>query len=160
MVQAPECHRGVSPRKKGYEPVMSAIPVIDLAAAEAGDSSQLDAVRGATEELGAVQVVNHGEDYLGLYAVPNVWPEGDPGLRTVAFGYLEASRGLAERMLRLYAKVQGLPAGSFGLGALPHLRLTVNDYPTWSYPEASADEDKLLLLEHADDSAVTAGAGG
>jgi isopenicillin N synthase-like dioxygenase len=35
----------------------------------------------------------------------------------------------------------------------------VNDYPTWRYPEASgeatADEDKLLLLEHADDSAVT-----
>src|SRR5712691_554914 len=39
--------------------------------------------------------------------------------------------------------------------ALPHLRLTVNDYPTWAYPEATADEDKLLLLEHADDSAVT-----
>jgi isopenicillin N synthase-like dioxygenase len=31
----------------------------------------------------------------------------------------------------------------------------VNDYPTWTYPEAAADEDKLLLLEHADDSAVT-----
>jgi hypothetical protein len=26
---------------------------------------------------------------------------------------------------------------------------------TWTYPEATADEDKLLLLEHADDSAVT-----
>ena len=31
----------------------------------------------------------------------------------------------------------------------------MNDYPTWTYPEATADEDKLLLLEHADDSAVT-----
>jgi flavonol synthase len=31
----------------------------------------------------------------------------------------------------------------------------VNDYPTWAYPEATADKDKLLLLEHADDSAVT-----
>ena len=31
----------------------------------------------------------------------------------------------------------------------------MNDYPTWTYPEATADQDKLLLLEHADDSAVT-----
>ena len=37
-----------------------AIPVIDLAAAEAGDSSQLSAARAATEDLGAVQVVSHG----------------------------------------------------------------------------------------------------
>ena len=58
-------------------------------------------------------------------------------------------------MLRLYATAQGLPGDTFGLGELPHLRLTVNDYPTWAYPEATADEDKLLLLEHADDSAVT-----
>src|SRR5260370_3622340 len=36
------------------------MPVIDLEAASAGDSSQLDAVRAAIEELGAVQVVNHG----------------------------------------------------------------------------------------------------
>jgi flavonol synthase len=40
----------------------------------------------------------------------------------------------------------------------------VNDFPTWTYPEGSggpgqpdgtAEEDKLLLLEHTDDSAVT-----
>ena len=37
-----------------------AMPVIDLDAAEAGDSSELGAVRAATEDLGAVQVVNHG----------------------------------------------------------------------------------------------------
>ena len=78
-----------------------------------------------------------------------------PGLRDAALAYIEASRGLANRMLGLYAAAQGLPAGSFGLGTLPHLRLTVNDYPTWTYPETAADEDKLLLLEHADDSAVT-----
>ena len=200
-----------------------AIPVIDLEAAEAGDSSQLDAVRAATEDLGAVQVVNHGvpqdlaEDlsarmerllglpraekaelasphpyrgwrqwpddfgrlelerfnvaqfddigharaaglddaYLGLYAHANMWPQDDPGLRDAAFGYIEASRRLAGRMLRLYARAQGVPGDTFGLGALPHLRLTVNDYPTWTYPEVTADEDKLLLLEHTDDSAVT-----
>ncbi len=235
-----------------------AIPVIDLEAAEAGDSSQLSAVRAATEDLGAVQVVNHGvpqdltadlsarmarllglprakkaelatphpyrgwrqwpddfgrlelerfnvaqfddigharaagldEAYLGLYAQANMWPQDDPGLRKAAFGYIEASRRLAGRMLRLYARAQGVPGDTFGLGALPYLRLTVNDYPTWAYPEAAADStsepeergvawtkeretsdegrrrimaprrravdsDKLLLLEHADDSAVT-----
>jgi isopenicillin N synthase-like dioxygenase len=200
-----------------------AIPVIDVAAAEAGDRAQLEAVRTATEEFGAVQVVNHGvpqdlvadlsaragrllslpraekaklasphpyrgwrqwpddfgrlelerfnvaqfddidaaraagvaEEHLGLFAHANLWPADDPGLRDVALAYIEASHGLANRMLGLYAAAQGLPAGSFGLGTLPHLRLTVNDYPTWTYPETAADEDKLLLLEHADDSAVT-----
>ena len=200
-----------------------AIPVIDVAAAEAGDRAQLDAVRTGTEEFGAVQVVNHGvprdlvtdlnarmarllglpraekaklasphpyrgwrqwpddfgrlelerfnvaqfddieaaraagvpADYLGLFAHANPWPEDDPGLRDAAAGYIEASGRLADRMLRLYAVARGVPADSFGLGAMPHLRLTVNDYPTWTYPETSADDDKLLLLEHADDSAVT-----
>jgi isopenicillin N synthase-like dioxygenase len=200
-----------------------AIPVIDVGAAEAGDRAQLEAVRTATEEFGAVQVVNHGvpqdlvadlsaragrllslpraekaklasphpyrgwrqwpddfgrlelerfmvaqfddidaaraagvaEEHLALFAHANLWPADDPGLRDAAQAYIEASRGLANRMLGLYAAAQGLPAGSFGLGTLPHLRLTVNDYPTWTYPETAADEDKLLLLEHADDSAVT-----
>jgi flavonol synthase len=200
-----------------------AIPVIDVGAAQAGDRAQLEAVRAATEEFGAVQVVNHGvpqdlvadlsvragrllslpraekaklasphpyrgwrqwpddfgrlelerfmvaqfddidaaraasvaEEHLGLFAHANLWPAGDPGLRDAALAYIEASRGLANRMLGLYAAAQGLPPGSFGLGTLPHLRLTVNDYPTWTYPETAADEDKLLLLEHADDSAVT-----
>ena len=200
-----------------------AIPVIDVGAAEAGDRAQLEAVRTATEQFGAVQVVNHGvpqdlvsdlsaragrllslpraekaklasphpyrgwrqwpddfgrlelerfmvaqfddidaaraagvaEEHLDLFAHANLWPADDPGLRDAALAYIEASRGLANRMLGLYAAAQGLPAGSFGLGTLPHLRLTVNDYPTWTYPETAADEDKLLLLEHADDSAVT-----
>jgi isopenicillin N synthase-like dioxygenase len=234
-----------------------AIPVIDVEAAEAGDRAQLDAVRIAGQEFGAVQVVNHGvpqdlvadlnarmarllglpraekarlasphpyrgwrqwpddfgrlelerfnvaqfddieaaraaglpEEYLGLFAHANLWPEDDPGLRDAALAYIEASRGLAARMLGLYAVAQGVPAGTFGLGTLPHLRLTVNDYPTWTYPETTSDTselegrgadwteergtsdegrrrlnaprkraedaDKLLLLEHADDSAVT-----
>ncbi len=38
----------------------SAIPVIDLEAASAGDRAQLDAIRAGTEDLGAIQVVNHG----------------------------------------------------------------------------------------------------
>jgi len=197
--------------------------VIDAGAAEAGDRAQLEAVRTATEQFGAVQVVNHGvpqdlvadlsaragrllslpraekaklasphpyrgwrqwpddfgrlelerfmvaqfddidaaraagvaEEHLDLFAHANLWPADDPGLRNAAQAYIEASRRLANRMLGLYAAAQGLPVGSFGLGTLPHLRLTVNDYPTWTYPETAADEDKLLLLEHADDSAVT-----
>ncbi|HEX3312331.1 MAG TPA: 2OG-Fe(II) oxygenase family protein [Streptosporangiaceae bacterium] len=202
---------------------MTPIPVIDVGATEAGDRAQLEAVRTATEEFGAVQVVNHGvpqdlvadlsaragrllslpraekaelasphpyrgwrqwpddfgrlelerfmvaqfddidaaraagvaAEHLGLFAHANLWPTDDPGLRDAVLAYIEASRGLANRMLRLYAAAQGLSVGSFGLGTLPHLRLTVNDYPTWTYPETAADEDKLLLLEHADDSAVT-----
>jgi flavonol synthase len=106
------------------------------------------------------------DEHLGLYAHANVWPPGDPGLREVTFRYIEACRHLAQRMLGLYARAVGAPADTFRLGSLPHLRLTVNDYPTWSYPDAadeanpagpaaSSDEGKLLLLEHADDSAVT-----
>jgi flavonol synthase len=109
------------------------------------------------------------EEYLGLFAHPNVWPADDPGLRTVAFGYIDACRALAERMLGLYARALGVPGGSFTLGPVPHVRLTVNNYPTWDYPGAAGDpgaadapgaadgpdEVKLLLLEHADDSAVT-----
>jgi flavonol synthase len=94
------------------------------------------------------------EEYLGLYAHPNVWPPDDTRLRTVTFKYMDGSLRLAERMLELYARALAVPANTFRLGFLPHLRLTVNDYPTWSYPDAS-DADKLLLLEHADDSALT-----
>jgi isopenicillin N synthase-like dioxygenase len=231
----------------------SAIPVIDLRAATAGDTSHLGAVRAATEELGAIQVINHGvpqdlisdlnarsarlfslpqaekaklasphpyrgwrqwpddfgrlelerfnvsqfddigaaraaglgEDYLGLYAHANMWPADDPGLREAAFGYLEASRKLAKRMLWLFGRAEGLREDTFGLGSLPHLQLTVNNYPAWTQPEAAPNEggtaegdaaeagtaeagtaeagpaeagtaeDKLLLVEHTDDSVVT-----
>ena len=53
-------------------------------------------------------------------------------------------------MLRLYAAAQDLPADALGLGAVPHLQLTVNDYPTWTYPEGATDEDKLLKDRVAD----------
>jgi flavonol synthase len=194
-----------------------AVPVVDL------EDVQLEAVRAGTQELGALQVVNHGvdaelsedlgrrmarllslpragkarlasphpyrgwrqwpddfgrlelerfnvaqfdgvadaqaagvpEEYLGLYAHANVWPGDDPGLRETALAYMAACRGLAERMLRLYGRCLGVGEDAFALGGLPHFRLTVNEYPTWTYPESAADDDKLLLLEHADDSAVT-----
>ena len=97
------------------------------------------------------------EEYLGLFGHANLWPADDPGLRETARAYMAACRRLAERMLGLDAQALGLGEETFALGALPHYRLTVNDYPTWTYPEADSadDQDKLLLLEHADDSAVT-----
>jgi flavonol synthase len=88
------------------------------------------------------------EEYLGLYAHANVWPPDDPGLREVTYRYLDASRRLAERMLGLYARAVGVPADTFSLGSLPHLRLTVNDYPTWSYPGA-ADPAGLAAGDYA-----------
>src|SRR5260370_6227823 len=68
---------------------------------------------------------------------------------------MAACRGLAERMLAWYGRALGAGAEAFALGRLPHFRLTVNEYPTWTYPEESDPGDKLLLLEHGDDSAVT-----
>ena len=189
-----------------------AVPVVDL------ENVQLDAVRAGIEELGAVQVVNHGvagedlarrvarllgrpratkarlasphpyrgwrqwpddfgrlelerfnvaqfddvaeaaaagvdPEFLGLYAHANLWPDDDPGLREAARDYMAAGRGLAERMLRLYGRALGLDEETFALGWMPHFRLTVNEYPTWTYTGDAGD--KLLLLEHADDSAVT-----
>jgi flavonol synthase len=205
----------------------SAIPVIDLAAATAPDAPQelLDEIREATEDVGVIQVVNHGvperliseydqrigrlldlprdrkaeltsptghpyrgwrqwpddfgrlelerfnvgqfdnakqareaglaEEYLGLYAHANVWPDDDPELRDLTFRYIAAGQSVAERVLGLYARTLGLPDGTFPVSPLPYLSFTVNNYPTWTYPETSNDEDKLLLLEHADGSAVT-----
>jgi flavonol synthase len=95
------------------------------------------------------------DEHLALFAHENVWP--DAQLREVTLGYLNAARGLAERMLELYARAEEVPAGTFSLGSIPHVRLTVNDYPTWAYPENddAPEAGKLLLLEHADDSAIT-----
>ncbi len=96
------------------------------------------------------------DEYAGLYEHPNVWPPDDPEVRDVTLRYLETAAGLAERMLRLYATVLDLPAETF-VTPTPHsARLTVNDYPTWVWPDAEDDDgEKLLLLEHADGNALT-----
>jgi isopenicillin N synthase-like dioxygenase len=101
------------------------------------------------------QAAGVAEEYLSLYSHPNVWPADDPELRGVTFRYLDAASNLAERVLELHARALGVAPGTFSLGQLPHVRLTTNDYPTWTYPDTGRDEDKLLLLEHADDSALT-----
>src|SRR5712692_925618 len=176
------------------------IPVIDLGAAhgEHAPDGLLDAVRSAAEQVGAVQVINHGvpedviadygrragrllglpraekarlaspgghpyrgwrqwpddfgrlelerynvaqfdtpadaraagvpAEYASLYQHPNVWPPDDQELRGVTFRYLDAARQLAGRVLGLYARALGIAGGTFALGALPHVRLTTNDY--------------------------------
>jgi isopenicillin N synthase-like dioxygenase len=112
--------------------------------------------------------------YAELFGSPNVWPAGDPQLRPAAFAYLAAASDLAERVLGVYAGLVGAPPGAFSLGSPPHVRLTTNDYPAWTYSDAAPADpagqhprgdpggssprdqhDKLLLLEHADDSALT-----
>ncbi|MCW2930197.1 MAG: 2OG-Fe(II) oxygenase [Actinomycetia bacterium] len=95
------------------------------------------------------------EEYVGLYEHENAWPADDPRLQAVTHQYLTAARGVADRVLRVYARAQGLPAGTFPLGDLPHVSLAVNGYPAWVSPDTGNDEDKLLLPEHADGSAVT-----
>jgi isopenicillin N synthase-like dioxygenase len=107
------------------------------------------------DTIGDARAAGLRAEYLGLFAHANMWPDDDPALRDVAFAYMAACRRVAERVLGLYASAQAMAAGAFGLGELPHYRLTVNDYPVWTYPETANDADKLLLLEHADDSAVT-----
>jgi flavonol synthase len=95
------------------------------------------------------------EDHVALWAHANVWPPEDPQLRGVTYASIDASRQIAEQVLRLYGKVLGTGEDTFPRSELPYLTLTVNNYPTWTYPDTPADEDKLLLLEHADGSALT-----
>jgi len=200
------------------------VKLIDLARAEAGNTTELDQLRAGGEELGIIQVVNHGvpQDFIdefhdrisailaqpradkiplasptghpyrgwrqwpddfgrlelerfsigqydspedaqadGLpaeysvqYAHPNVWP--DPELHAAARRYYAATTSLARRVLAAYARALGQPVDVFPIGAGPdHTRLVVNNYPTWTYEENVTDEQKLLLLEHADGSVVT-----
>ena len=88
----------------------------------------------------------------------NVWPPQEPGLREVAFRYRDAAFAVGRRVLGLYARVLGLPTSTFDVRDDAYTRFVVNDYPTWTGPGLEGeqpDEEKLLLLEHADDSAVT-----
>jgi flavonol synthase len=110
---------------------------------------------GQFDNVEQARAAGLAEEYVGLYAHDNVWPADDPELRDLTFRYIAAAQSVAERALRLYARVQGLPGGAFPVGPLPYLTFTVNNYPTWTYPDTGNDEDKLLLLEHADGSAVT-----
>jgi flavonol synthase len=203
------------------------VPVIDLAAALRDDAPEavLAELRDAIEQIGIIQVVNHGvpqelvddfhrrigrilalprdekaalasptghpyrgwrqwpddygrlelerfsfgqfdnpddaraagvpEEYVDLFTHANVWPPQEPGLREVAFAYQDALHALVLRVVGLYARVLGVPVETFPIGDRQYITFLVNDYPTWTYPETSTEDDKLLLLEHADNSVLT-----
>jgi isopenicillin N synthase-like dioxygenase len=108
---------------------------------------------GSVEEARAAGL---SEEYAQLYAHPNVWPSQEPGLRDLAERYHDASVGVAEKVLALYAKLLGVPADTFPTSGRPYYTsFVVNDYPTWTHDSDASDQDKLLLLEHADGSALT-----
>jgi flavonol synthase len=92
--------------------------------------------------------------YCAPYANPNVWPADDPALRIVSFEYSEAARHVAQQALDLYARALGVATSGFALGTVPHIRLTVNNYPAWPHTDAS-DGEKVLLRQHSDDSMLT-----
>jgi len=110
---------------------------------------------GQFDDVEQARAAGLSEQYLSLYQHRNVWPADDPELRDVTFRYIAAGQSLAERVLGLYARAQGVPEDTFPVDPLPYLKLTVNNYPTWTYPDTGSDEDKLLLLEHADGSVLT-----
>ncbi|MET7339089.1 2-oxoglutarate and iron-dependent oxygenase domain-containing protein [Nonomuraea sp. NPDC005650] len=109
---------------------------------------------GSVEEAKAAGL---GDEHAQLYAHPNVWPPKEPGLKDLAARYHDASVGVAEKVLTLYARLLGVPAGTFPTSGRPYYTsFVVNDYPTWTYDDGGdTDQDKLLLLEHADGSALT-----
>ena len=89
------------------------------------------------------------------YEHRNVWPEDDPSYRDLAVEYRSEIVGLAERVLGLFAQALGVPADSFRSVGPDTTAVTFNKYPTWTWPDDATDEDKLLLLEHADGNAIT-----
>ncbi|MCU1393558.1 MAG: Dioxygenase, isopenicillin synthase [Ilumatobacteraceae bacterium] len=204
------------------------IPVIDLGLVRDGRAPRevLDAIRTAGEEIGVIQVVNHGvplsliaehdrrtsdllarsrdvkaelasptghpyrgwrqwPDDLGRlelerfmfarfdsvddaiaagvdpviaadqYEHTNVWPADDPNYRDLALTYRAEIVALAERVLALFAQALDVPADAFASVGPDTTSVTFNKYPTWTWPDDATDEDKLLLLEHADGNAIT-----
>jgi isopenicillin N synthase-like dioxygenase len=94
--------------------------------------------------------------YAGEYAHPNVWPHDEPRLRGAARAYHDAAVDLARRVVGVYALALGQAPDIFPVGAGPdYTLLKVNNYPTWTDDADIADDQKLLLLEHADGSVVT-----
>jgi isopenicillin N synthase-like dioxygenase len=85
-----------------------------------------------------------------------VWPQQDPGLRAVAHEYHDAAVGVAKRVLAAYALALDVDPTVFPIGDDPQYTwFVVNNYPTWTYDHPGTDEEKLLLLEHADASVLT-----
>jgi isopenicillin N synthase-like dioxygenase len=110
---------------------------------------------GQYDTAGDARAAGLSERHADLFTHVNVWPPQEPGLREDAYRYRDAVTGVGHRVLALYAKVLGVPAGTFETGDDGYSTFVVNDYPTWTHTASAADEEKLLLLEHADGSVVT-----
>ncbi len=95
------------------------------------------------------------EEHLEIYRHKNVWPPDDPGFKEVLVSYRAHVIALAKRVLGLYAVSLGLAPTAFPTSGLDSTSVTVNNYPTWLWPDAPEDDEKLLLLEHADGNAIT-----
>lgn len=89
------------------------------------------------------------------YVHVNVWPDDDPGYRDLVIELRAEIVAFAERLLGIYAQALGLPADSFPSVGPDTTAVTYNKYPTWTWPDDATDEDKLLLLEHADGNTIT-----
>jgi len=208
--------------------VSNLVPIIDLGAVIDGVAPQdvLDAIRAAGENVGVIQVVNHGvplslitehdrrtsallaqsrEDKAELasptghpyrgwrqwpddfgrlelerfmvarfdnadeaiaagvdpdkareqYEHDNVWPKNDPNYRDLVLTYRAEIIALAEQVLGLFAQALGVSPKWFQSEGPDTTSVTFNKYPTWTWPDDATDEDKLLLLEHADGNAIT-----
>ena len=96
------------------------------------------------------------EEHIEIFRHENVWPADDPEFKSVLVSYRAHVIALAKRMLSLYAASLGLAPSAFPTSGLDSTSVTVNNYPTWLWPDApDEDDEKLLLLEHADGNAVT-----
>ena len=89
------------------------------------------------------------------YEHHNVWPDDDPTYRDLVVQYRAEIVALAERMVGLFEQALGVPPGSFKSVGPDTTQVTFNKYPTWTWPDDASDEDKLLLLEHADGNTIT-----
>ncbi|MER6219949.1 2-oxoglutarate and iron-dependent oxygenase domain-containing protein [Streptomyces sp900105755] len=109
---------------------------------------------GQYDDAEAAEAAGLTPEQAGLYAHANVWPPQEPGLRATARRYQDAFVEVARRVLGLYARVLDVPAETFPLGDDVYTTTVVNNYPKWPY-DGAPDDEKLLLLEHADGSALT-----
>lgn len=106
------------------------------------------------DDTDAARAAGLSAEHATLYEHANVWPPQEPGLRAATHHYHDAFVDVARRVLGLYARVLDVPAETFPLGDDVYTTVVVNNYPKWPHTAAS-DEEKLLLLEHADSSVIT-----
>ncbi|MGW2032979.1 2-oxoglutarate and iron-dependent oxygenase domain-containing protein [Streptomyces sp. NPDC001811] len=106
------------------------------------------------DDTEAARAAGLSAEHATLYEHANVWPPQEPGLRAATQRYHDAFVDVARRVLGLYARVLDVPAQAFPLGEDVYTTVVVNNYPKWPH-EGASDEEKLLLLEHADSSVLT-----